>query len=146
MTDLPAQPVRTASDAMVTQPWTHGTATTVAQAHEAFTDSHVHMLLLTDGDELRGTLVRDDLAGDLDPEAPALDAATLRGRTVRAGQDLEEALQAMRHRGTRRLAVVADDGRLLGLLCLKRTLDGFCSDDDVRSRALEHGRLHRLGR
>lgn len=143
MTD---QTARTASDAMVTQPWTHGTSTTVAQAHEAFADAHVHMLLLTDGDELRGALVRDDLVGDLDPEAPALEAATLRGRTVGPGQHLEETLHAMRQRGTRRLAVVADDGRLLGLLCLKRTLDGFCSDDDVRSRALEQGRLHRLGR
>ncbi|WP_107771296.1 CBS domain-containing protein [Nocardioides sediminis] len=143
---MTGRPSRTASDAMVTQPWTHGSATTVAQAHEAFTDSHVHMLLLTDGDELRGTLVRDDLVDGLDPDAPALDAATLHARTVDPGRDLEEALQVMRDRGTRRLAVVADDGRLLGLLCLKRTLDGFCSDDDVRSRALEHGRLHRLGR
>ena len=50
----------------------------------------------------------------------------------------------MREQGTRRLAVVDDDGDLLGLLCLKRTLDGFCSDADVRARALEHGGLHQI--
>jgi CBS domain-containing protein len=143
MTD---QPPRTVSDAMVTRPWTHGATTTVAQAREALADSHVHMLLLTDGDELRGTLVRDDLSPDLAPDRPALDVATLRGRTIGPEQDVEEALRTLRQHGARRLAVVADDGTLLGLLCLKRTLDGFCSDADVRSRALEHGRLHRIGR
>lgn len=38
-------------------------------------------------------------------------------------------------RGLRRLAVVDHDGTLLGLMCLKRTRTGFCSDEDVASRA-----------
>ena len=38
-------------------------------------------------------------------------------------------------RGLRRLAVVDRDGTLLGLMCLKRTRTGFCSDEDVASRA-----------
>ena len=36
--------------------------------------------------------------------------------------------------GQRRRAVVDDSGRLLGLLCLKQRLTGFCSDDDVAAR------------
>lgn len=38
-------------------------------------------------------------------------------------------------RGLRRVAVVGHDGTLLGLMCLKRSWTGFCSDDDVASRA-----------
>jgi FdhD protein len=38
--------------------------------------------------------------------------------------------------GRRRAAVTSADGRLLGLLCLKASRRGFCSDQDVRARAL----------
>jgi hypothetical protein len=38
--------------------------------------------------------------------------------------------------GRRRAAVTSADGRLLGLLCLKASRAGFCSDQDVRARAL----------
>jgi len=38
--------------------------------------------------------------------------------------------------GRRRAAVTSADGRLLGLLCLKASQAGFCSDQDVRARAL----------
>jgi hypothetical protein len=40
-------------------------------------------------------------------------------------------------RGERRRAVIDADGRLLGLLCLKSRLTGFCSDSDVAARAAE---------
>lgn len=136
---------RTVADAMVTAPWTHGATTSVAEARHAFTDAHVHMLLLTDGGVLQGTLMRDDLASATEPARPALDLAPLTGRTVSPERPVEEALALMRQQGTRRLAVVDGDRRLLGLLCLKRTLDGFCSDADVRARALEHGGLHQIG-
>jgi hypothetical protein len=38
--------------------------------------------------------------------------------------------------GRRRAAVTSADGRLLGLLCLKASQTGFCSEQDVRARAL----------
>ena len=136
---------RTVADAMVTAPWTHGSTTSVAEARDAFTDAHVHMLLLTDGGVLQGTLLRDDLASATEPARPALDLAPLAGRTVSPDRPVEEALALMRQQGTRRLAVVDGDRRLLGLLCLKRTLDGFCSDADVRARALERGGLYQIG-
>jgi hypothetical protein len=41
--------------------------------------------------------------------------------------------------GRRRAAVTSADGRLLGLLCLKVSQTGFCSDQDVRARALSAG-------
>jgi hypothetical protein len=42
--------------------------------------------------------------------------------------------------GARRLAVVGDSDVLLGLLCLKRHLGGFCSDTDVCRRMFIAGR------
>lgn len=134
----------TVAAAMVTAPWTHGCDLTVAGAREAFADAHVHMLLLTDSGVLQGTLLRDDLAAATEAARPALVLAPLAGRTVAPDRPVEEALALMREQGTRRLAVVDAGGHLLGLLCLKRTLDGFCSDADVRARALEHGGLHQI--
>jgi hypothetical protein len=46
----------------------------------------------------------------------------------------EEAHQLLLSTGQRRRAVVDHSGRLLGLLCLKRRLTGFCSDNDVAAR------------
>jgi hypothetical protein len=42
--------------------------------------------------------------------------------------------------GRRRAAVITDDGKLVGLLCLKASRTGFCSEDDVRARALDEDR------
>ena len=114
------------------------------EVRRVFDSSHVHMVLLTAsgrvGDRLLGTLVRADLpsagAEPSDPDAPgsALAHARLKGRTVRAAVAAEDARRAMQASGDRRLAVVEDDGRLLGLLCLKRSWDGFCTDAGVAER------------
>ena len=53
---------------------------------------------------------------------------------MRAAVAAEDARRAMQASGDRRLAVVEDDGRLLGLLCLKRSGDGFCTDAGVAER------------
>ncbi|MGW1564687.1 hypothetical protein ACWCQ1_51030 [Streptomyces sp. NPDC002144] len=42
--------------------------------------------------------------------------------------------------GRRRLAVTDGCGRLLGLLCLKRSGNGYCSDEGIRARADERER------
>ena len=48
---------------------------------------------------------------------------------------LGEVLTAMRQINRRRLAVVDAEGMLLGLLALKASGTGFCSDVDVECRA-----------
>lgn len=127
----------TATDAMVSSPKTWPGGTTVAEARAAFTDDHVHMLLLVSDGVLLGTLVRDDLLGHARLAAAALQLATLRDRTTRPEQPIEEVRQQLIATGHRRLAVVDDGGRLLGLLCLKRDLVGFCSDSGVSARATD---------
>ena len=53
-----------------------------------------------------------------------------------AGASVADVRRAMTTAGRRRAAVTSADGRLLGLLCLKASRAGFCSDQDVRARAL----------
>jgi hypothetical protein len=54
---------------------------------------------------------------------------------VRPEAGLAAIRRAMISAGRRRAAVTSADGRLLGLLCLKASRNGFCSAEDVRARA-----------
>ncbi|MBB3045470.1 CBS domain-containing protein [Nocardioides sp. LMS-CY] len=131
--------VRTVAEVVVRLPKTLGRAATVAQARSAFERDHVHMLLLTDDGQLLGTLVRADLPDDAPGADPALGYAVLEGRTIPPSVGVEQARQLLLSRGERRLAVVDGEGRLVGLLCLKRRRTGFCSDADVAARAADAG-------
>jgi hypothetical protein len=83
---------------------------------------------------LIGTVERTDLTPALDSNTPARAVARLDGRTIRPDAVLSEALDAMKRGCRRRLAVTTDDSTIVGLLCLKGSGLGFCSDADVRSR------------
>ncbi len=130
----------TVGEVVVRMPKTLPTSVSVATARAALQDDHVHMLLLTEDGLLRGTLVRDDLAAAGDDAAPALGLAVVEGRTIAADVPAEAARRLLVDSGRRRLAVVDADGRLLGLLCLKRRQTGFCSDADVASRHADPAR------
>lgn len=118
--------------AMHTFPKTCGPATTVADAHTFFGNPKVHALLVVDDGVLLSVVERADL-DDADPDAPAAPSGTLAGRVVAPSADLRTAWDTMTATGRRRLAVV-EAGRLVGLLCLKRTRRGFCSDEGIRAR------------
>lgn len=122
------------ADVMVTRPPTFGRDTPVARVRQFFDDDHVHAALVVDGDRLLTVIVRDDLPG---AEGVAADRGALEGRIVAPRADAETVRIAMLDEGIRRLAVVDDARRLLGLLCLKRSGRGFCSDDDVAARAAD---------
>lgn len=70
---------------------------------------------------------------DIDSEVPAATAGTLAGRTISPDAPLGRVHAEMVAREQRRLAVVNDSTPLLGLLCLKRSRTGFCTDERVRS-------------
>ncbi len=120
-------------DAMLRRPRTTPAEATVAELRRFFADDHVHAaLLVEDGERLVAVLERDDLAGAA-WWTRARDVGALAGRIVRPDADLAT-VRASMHAGRRRLAVVDADGRLLGLLCLKRHGRGFCSDAEVAAR------------
>lgn len=129
----------TVAGAMITRPHLHPAGTTVHEARAALTDSHVHLLLLVEDGHLLGTVERGDLDEVADGGRTALDVARLEGRTLSPEQPLDQAYAELVAAARRRRAVVAPDGRLLGLLCLKRSGSGFCTDAGVAARAGERG-------
>jgi CBS-domain-containing membrane protein len=138
-----AGPCTPVSDVMLRHPKVLDARATVDEARAALTDDHVHMVLLSQGSTLVGTLVRTDLPSPIqrsdqrsvEGSGPALPWSTLRNRTVPSETSADAARELLIARGLRRLAVVDHDGTLLGLMCLKRSRTGFCSDEDVASRA-----------
>ncbi|CAO5236207.1 CBS domain-containing protein [Frankia sp. AgKG'84/4] len=136
----------TVAEAMVRHPKVHGAATTLGEVRRILTDDHVHAVLIVAGRRLVTVIERVDLnrASGADPDSaagdddqPAVSLGRLTGRVVAPAASAADTLRAMTSAGRRRLAVVDNDGALLGLLCLKRRGNGFCSDDDVRARRLD---------
>lgn len=128
---------------MITAPKTLPLDASIADVREAFEDSHVHMVLLARNGILYGTLLRSDVPDDPAATVWALDLATLTGRTIGPDALIEPVHRRVVSSGQRRLAVVDTEGRLLGLLCLKRDRAGFCSDEGVAARALGSNRTVR---
>ena len=125
------------ADVMVQAPKVDGPSLTVADYRAACADDHVHILLLVENGRLLGTLVRGDVPAQAEASAPALPYATTRGRTVGPGEPADGVRTQMLASGVRRLVVVDGHGSLVGLLCLRRDLSGFCSDADVAARAAD---------
>lgn len=127
------------ADAMVNFPKTHGLDSVVEDIRALFVDDHVHMALIVDQHgRLVTTIERPDLAAAAG-DTPAAEVGTLIGRTVRSADPLDATTAALLRKQRRRLAVVDDVGQLLGLLCLKRSGTGYCTDEGIRERALPAG-------
>jgi CBS domain-containing protein len=124
----------TSAHIMITTPKTLPTRASVDDVRAQMADDHVHMVLLTDGDTLRGTVVRTDLPPAGSGHEAALRWAVLRDRTVSPDTPTALVQARLNHAKMRRLAVVDADDTLLGLVCLKRSRSGFCSDADVAAR------------
>jgi hypothetical protein len=127
----------TVADAMLTAPARHPLAATVGEIRNFFRDDHVHCaLIVSPAGYLAAVVEREDIAGGSHAcHAVAASLGRLAGRTVPAGAGLAEVQRVMSETGQRRAAVTSRDGRLLGLLCLKASRTGFCSDKDARARA-----------
>jgi hypothetical protein len=137
---------RTAAEVMLTTPARHPLSATVGEIRDFFRDDHVHAaLIVSPAGYLEAVVERDDIAGCQALDAAAAPLGRLAGRTVPAGASLPEVCPAMTAAGRRRAAVTSADGRLLGLLCLKASRAGFCSDQDVRARALDEADTAAVG-
>ncbi len=133
---------RTVEDEMLRRPTVLSAEATVDDVRAFFDRDHVHLCLLVDGDRLVGTVTRGDLAGASTSVARATDIAVMDGRVVLPTEGAEATRNRMVTAGRRRLAVTDVNGRLVGLLCLKRSRLGFCSADDVAARAEDSPRRH----
>jgi CBS domain-containing protein len=123
------------AEAMLMHPKIHSCTTSVGELRHFFLDEHVHAALLVDRGRLVAVVERSDLPVHLGDDLPAALVGSLAGRTVRPNAPLELVVQVMRTQGRRRLVVTDAEGRLQGLLCLRASGDGLCSDADVALRA-----------
>lgn len=123
------------ADAMISCPKTHNPNTAAEEIRALFENEHVHMALIVATDRrLVTTIERRDLPASSPALSLAAELGTLTGRTARPTQPLDAITAALVRERRRRLAVVDESGRLLGLLCLKKDGTGYCSDDNVRER------------
>jgi CBS domain-containing protein len=126
---------------MLRNPTLFGPDATIGQVRDFLGGEHVHAALITEDGRQLSVVEPVDLTGSEPAEnAPALMVGRLHGRVVRPDADLFTTWEAMRMRARRRLAVVDEQGDLLGLLCLKRSGHGFCSEADVRARSEDRRR------
>ncbi len=121
-------------DAVVRRPKLLDAEATVADARHCLAGGKVHAALVVDGDRLLTVILPEDVL-DAHGDDRARDHGRTSGRTVAPDADLETVRQDMITTGTRRLAVVDPQMRLVGLLALKRSTRGFCTDEGIAARA-----------
>ena len=138
ITEADANCMETVADVMVRHPKLCHEDSTVGDVRQLFADDHVHAVLIMSGTRLLTVIDRADLGPEAADSAPAARLGRLSGRVIAPTAPADTALQQMIAASRRRLAVVGPDGTLLGLLCLKRSGTGFCSDENVRQRQREH--------
>ncbi len=125
------------ADLAVRHPKTLPADATIGAVRQQLADDHVHLVLLTEDTRLVGTLTREDVLSSLEDAEPARPHARLEGRTVPPTRPAAWVLDDLRDRQVRRVAVVADDGTLVGLVCVNRRGSGVCSDEGIAARAAE---------
>src|ERR671932_1808541 len=114
-----AQSIR---DLMTANPCSIDAEQTVAHAAKMMRDEDVGLAPIVEGDKLVGTLTDRDIAIRVVAEGKDPNQTTVREIastslvTVDPQQDLDEALRLMAQNQVRRLPVVEEDGRLVGVV------------------------------
>lgn len=129
--------MRTVAEVMVRHPKLCREDATVGDIRQLFADDHVHAALIVSGSRLVTVIERADLGLEATDSTAAARLGGLNGRVIAPTAPADAVLRQMIADSRRRLAVIGPDKRLLGLLCLKRSGTGFCSDENVRQRQAE---------
>jgi CBS domain-containing protein len=109
-------------DTMTSNPRTVDTSTPVAEAARLMRSEDVGSLPIVEGDRLVGMVTDRDItlrvvAEGKDPQSTSVgDVASRDIVSVDPQQDLDEALRLMAQHQVRRLPVVEEDGRLVGIV------------------------------
>jgi CBS domain-containing protein len=109
-------------DIMTTNPRTIEPSTPIFEAARIMRDEDIGSLPITDGDQLLGTVTDRDItiravAEGRDPQGTTVKEIASRDLvTVDPQQNLDEALRLMAQHQVRRLPVVEEDGKLVGIV------------------------------
>ena len=107
---------------MTSNPTTIESSGTVTEAAQKMRDEDAGIIPIVDGDRLVGTITDRDVAIRVvaegkNPESTTVGEIASRDLvTIDPQQDLDEALRLMAQHQVRRLPVVEEDGRLVGIL------------------------------
>ena len=115
---------QTVADVMLGEPKTLPAGATVGDARRVLHDDHVQLLLLADGRRFRGAIA--EIPADADDDAPAARWAQAAPATIGPDEPASVGFERAKENPQRRIVVVDEDENLLGLLCLKASLTGFC--------------------
>ena len=113
---------KSVKDAMTSNPCTIDSDKTVDYAAKMLKDENVGLAPIVEGQRLVGTLTDRDIvvrvvAEDRDPKTVKVsEVASTNLITIDPQQDLDEALRLMASHQVRRLPVVEEDGRVVGVL------------------------------
>jgi CBS domain-containing protein len=112
---------KTIQDAMTSNPTTIEPTTTAREAARLMKSEDVGSLPIAEGDRLVGVITDRDLttrvlAEGKDPETPVDQIASKDLVTVDPQQSLDEAARLMAQHQVRRIPVVEEDGKLVGIL------------------------------
>jgi len=123
-------------DLMTTNPRTVTADTSLVEAAKAMRDEDAGIVPIVDGDSLHGVVTDRDIvvraiAEGKDPQATKVrDVASKDVATIDPQRDLDEALRLMAQHQVRRLPVVEEDGRLVGIVA---QADIARAGDDART-------------
>jgi CBS domain-containing protein len=127
---------KTVRDAMTSNPSTIDAGKDVTYAAKMLKDENVGVAPIVEGDQLVGVLTDRDIAIKVvaegkDPKTTTVrDVASTNVVTVDPQQDLDEALRLMAKHQVRRLPVVEEDGKVVGILA---QADVALSGDDAKT-------------
>jgi len=113
---------QTIRDLMTSNPSTIEPDKTVADAAKLMRDEDAGLIPIVEGQKLAGTITDRDIAIRVvaegkDPQSSTVrDVMTSRLVTVDPDQDLDEALRLMAEHQVRRLPVVEEDGKIVGIV------------------------------
>jgi CBS domain-containing protein len=127
---------KTVRDAMTSKPCTIDAGKDVAYAAKMLKDEDVGVAPIVEGDQLVGVLTDRDIAVKVvaegkDPKSTTVrEVATTNVVTVDPHHDLDEALRLMAKHQVRRLPVVEEDGKIVGILA---QADVALAGDDAKT-------------
>jgi len=133
----------TALDVAIKTPDVLPATATAADVRTYFANSDkVHMaLVVDDGGRLLSAILASDIDRELEPTVPAAELGTVQGRGIPADHSADVLAAMLDGEGTRRLAVLSDEGVLLGLICRKASRTGFCTDADIKGRRAQRSSI-----
>jgi CBS domain-containing protein len=123
---------------------TIGPGADLVEAAQLMRESHVGLLVVSDGGLPLGVITDRDIvleavAADVGPRSVTVrDAMNAAPVTLSANTPLEDALDSLRVAGIRRAPVVDDGGRIVGVLSIDDVLDHLALQLSAVAGALRH--------